>query len=766
MLNHNTRLVFLLLFLLLSFEHTYSQILNTSLIPSDDIYSRITDSKGYEWYGTHDGLKRFDGYHYEVFRSDRNNPDLLRSNDVMCLAEHPHTHDIWLGTKNGAYILSTKDYMIREMYLRAGVADVPVDSIELMDKRINSILCMKSGNVLVAYRNQVLELDTLGRLLHRYETHWGKKNRSVVQLLEDSLSCIWTNLWNGGVCRLPNHSDSFIACEWTDSDYPSELQYDAKNGIIIAITNNGQRYHYSLDGSLRSAPPTSSEVLTLPYQYISQEEISHINKLFSERSLCFTKSPDGTIYVGTFDNIYSIHDDESMIVLSDCGRIHDIVIDNDGTIYFISNSKGLCKIERGKAVQLSEGNSFSSLTIDGRHDLWVSNRLGNVYRLSRKSHDLEDDSIAGNLNGDAVSQLRSDGKSRLWIMSRNTLKEYNTENGGCKTINSDELSVGSFQAIYIEDNGIYIEGSEGSVHLKNTEALSTENEIRKISVVSYTLDGQHILMPYDGSELTIPSKMDVITFFVSSFVYENAKHISYAYSIDGGEYHEMDRGVNSFTLNNIPYGTHDIYLKGKDSYGRWSDSFKVLSIHHGRPWYHYVLCALLLIVGVLLIIWYRRRAKRFRRKLTERMKRYEKEKEMLEEKLRSAEAHAREMGYKESNPSENYTSLSFQDKDFVDRCQNLVEKNLSNIEYGVDSLSQDMYMSRMNLYRKLREITGKTPTEFIRDIRLVHSLMLLQTTSYSINEISDLVGFSYPSYFTKCFKDKYKKSPKSFLSDN
>jgi AraC-like DNA-binding protein len=124
------------------------------------------------------------------------------------------------------------------------------------------------------------------------------------------------------------------------------------------------------------------------------------------------------------------------------------------------------------------------------------------------------------------------------------------------------------------------------------------------------------------------------------------------------------------------------------------------------------------------------------------------------------------MGYKESNPSENYTSLSFQDKDFVDRCQNLVEKNLSNIEYGVDSLSQDMYMSRMNLYRKLREITGKTPTEFIRDIRLVHSLMLLQTTSYSINEISDLVGFSYPSYFTKCFKDKYKKSPKSFLSDN
>ena len=71
-------------------------------------------------------------------------------------------------------------------------------------------------------------------------------------------------------------------------------------------------------------------------------------------------------------------------------------------------------------------------------------------------------------------------------------------------------------------------------------------------------------------------------------------------------------------------------------------------------------------------------------------------------------------------------------------------------------------MSRANLHRRMKAAAGMTPTDFIRGQRLERAAWLLRNTSHSVNEISDLVGFSYASYFTKCFKEKYGVLPKDF----
>ncbi len=744
--------------------NAFSQVSEDQSLTRKDIYNKFIDSKGYEWYGSRDGLKRFDGYTFETFRSDRNNPELLRSNDVMCIAERPSSHEMWFGTKDGAYILDTRTYKIQELHIFSN--GDPVDSLELMDKRINYILNSSNGHIWITYRNQVLELDSLHYLKNRYETQWEGKNRSAIQIVEDSLSSIWTNLWNGGVCRMPLPHKSFIPCQWIDTSYPKELAYDQSKGQITAITTEGKQYHYSLNGALLPNKSVSPPSIVLPYQYISDKDIKHIETLIGKHILCCTKGVDGTLYVGTFDNILSINGNEINEIASNIGRTHDILINESGIIYFISNQKGLCRISGNTLTQIAEGHNFSSLSSDGSNNIWVSNRFGNVYKIPLKSpKTIVDDSIAGNLNGDAIEMIRCDREKRLWIMSHNTLKEYNTKDGGCKIINSKDLSVGTFKAIYLEDNGIYLEGSDSVAHIRNTDALTSQNEITRISISSYTIDGIHTLMPYECEELHIDSRTSSITFFLTSFVYENSKHITYSYSIDGYEYHELEQGSNNISLSNIPYGTSKLYVKGRDSYGRWSDTYDVTTIIHPRPWWHYFLLILVLSAIIVGLTIYRLRAKRFRRKLSERMKRYEQEKESLKEKLLMAEANAKNIGYKESNPSDNYSSLSAQDKEFVDKCREYVEKNLSNIEYGVDALSNDMFMSRMNLYRKLKTIIGKSPTDFIRDIRLDNSLMLLKTTGYSINEISDLVGFSYSSYFTKCFKDKYGKSPKEYVNN-
>ena len=80
---------------------------------------------------------------------------------------------------------------------------------------------------------------------------------------------------------------------------------------------------------------------------------------------------------------------------------------------------------------------------------------------------------------------------------------------------------------------------------------------------------------------------------------------------------------------------------------------------------------------------------------------------------------------------------------------------IDNSEYNVEQLSADMGMSRMNLYRKLQAITGQTPTEFIRTIRLKRAAQLLQDGKLNVSEVADRVGFSSSSYFTKCFKEQF-----------
>ena len=106
------------------------------------------------------------------------------------------------------------------------------------------------------------------------------------------------------------------------------------------------------------------------------------------------------------------------------------------------------------------------------------------------------------------------------------------------------------------------------------------------------------------------------------------------------------------------------------------------------------------------------------------------------------------------------------DERFLQKAIELVEKNLDNSDYSVEAFSDDMCMSRMNLYRKLQIITGQKPTEFIRSIRLKKAAGLLTHTELTVIEISEKVGFATPSYFSKCFKDMFGVLPTQYHSQD
>ena len=103
------------------------------------------------------------------------------------------------------------------------------------------------------------------------------------------------------------------------------------------------------------------------------------------------------------------------------------------------------------------------------------------------------------------------------------------------------------------------------------------------------------------------------------------------------------------------------------------------------------------------------------------------------------------------------------DKDFVSRFKSLVEEKMRDPELNVEDLGKDMGLSRVQLYRKLKSLTNYAPNELLRQARLKKAISLLASSEMTVAEIAYEVGFSSPSYFTKCYKEQFGESPTDFL---
>lgn len=99
------------------------------------------------------------------------------------------------------------------------------------------------------------------------------------------------------------------------------------------------------------------------------------------------------------------------------------------------------------------------------------------------------------------------------------------------------------------------------------------------------------------------------------------------------------------------------------------------------------------------------------------------------------------------------------ENEFYDRFISIIHTHLSDSELSVEDIGEEMCLSRVQLYRKVKALTGKSPVEIIREERLRRGHQLLTDSSLNISEIAYRVGFSSPSYFTKCYKDMFGKSP-------
>ena len=140
---------------------------------------------------------------------------------------------------------------------------------------------------------------------------------------------------------------------------------------------------------------------------------------------------------------------------------------------------------------------------------------------------------------------------------------------------------------------------------------------------------------------------------------------------------------------------------------------------------------------------------------------------LLKNRLRLKELFANEEEKKveqaETPAKEPQQPQQKEDK-FMTRFREYIEQHMSDSNLSVEAIGAELGLSRVQLYRKVKALTGQSPVELLRTVRLHKAHRLLQDSVKSISEVAYEVGFTSPSYFTKCFRDEFGASPSELIS--
>jgi len=366
-----------------------------------------------------------------------------------------------------------------------------------------------------------------------------------------------------------------------------------------------------------------------------------------------------------------------------------------------------------------------------------------------------------------------------------------------------------------KENAVLVGGRDGITRLRNAAANSKP---RSLILSSLQVNDKR----YNGAEtdcryletLTLRHNENHIRLLLSDIPFDGAPTSVYRYRLHGidQDWQRFDEGRPEINYNGLPPGTYRLEVAAFDQADQPASTAYELRIRILPPWYLswwaktiYWLLFFLAIAGLLRYLYVRRRLKE------ERLARqHSLEQSQLRMNFFSTLASdirgplARIIGLvsdvlkDEKNDNLNLIkdeslqlsqrideALNFEvkptvvvnlsesaapkedesaDMKFLQTATRAIEDNMEDSDFNVSRLQECLGMGSKLIYRKLKQLTGMTPVEYIRHIRMQKAALLLQQGRFSISEVMYMVGFSNSGYFAKCFQQVWGKTPKEYLA--
>ena len=716
-----------------SLEHFVHDSRNEATIPNNIVWSCYVDKWQNVWIGTDHGLSRLSTHTYYRFTSlDK----ITFSGEGNCLHAILQTRsgDWWMGGTNGLihYAEGVRVQGAASEYQNVVWYKQNNPSAPLAHNRVRKIYEDREGDVWICTDHGInLYQKSTGKLLNfivydktgKYSTAW------AYDILQDQKGRMWMASYQGGVFVLD------------------------KQRLLAAI-------------SLSSAA-TATCVADYHFSDKGKNALSglHIGQLVLDGK--------GFVWASSYNHLDRI-DTRTL-------RISHIP-GNDAINYLMKSDNGNVWVGYNASVKCF------------------------IVNLPMKGKELE--SKEWKIGGKVVSMC--DVADKIWVVAGNACSVLDPENNSFRFF----IPMESPNNIYYSklNHEVVMGGNDGFISIRADLSMPKDDKAQLLlagivvngrqtqdALLDENIEGTPGVSPVGLKTLVLKHDENNFTLQLSDLPFADHPTAVYAYRLEGSdhEWHYLDKGDLDITYNGLSYGDYHLTVHVVDGEGNIGDEVYQLEISVLPPWYLTIWCKLfyltLLIVGIAWVInahFVRKQLKEAKKQKEEILEQVQARMQFyanLADDLRNAAAHH---SFEEVNhlvvsnldvnasgsESESAMIVNFNgqqttpeveidelDKKLLDEIKETIEENMVDSDFNVSILQEKMGMGNKQLYRKLKALTGQSPVEYIRDMRMQKAAKLLKAGKFSVSEVMYTVGFSNSSYFSKCFSKAFGMTPTEFM---
>ena len=426
-----------------------------------DAFSVLQDSRGFLWVGTQEGLSRWDGYHFRVFRNDPNDPRSLSHNSVRAILEGSKGN-LWIGTLGGG--LNRFDRVTESFtHLRHDPANANTLSHDL----VSTLLEDSRGSIWVGTDGGGLNrvhppTGTVTRYSGGSSRFEAEVAENIRALWEDDSGILWVGTDGGGLLRFDPTEGLFH----TLGEPGSPFHIESRRILALHESRDGWLWIGTHDDGLFRARLDTGEVERFRFQVDSDTSLS------SDRVRVIHEDADGTMWIGTDSGVSewdpvrrSFHrfaNDPADSTSLSANRVVSIYQDRGGVLWFGTMGGGLSKWNpstrffrsfkaESRGSERLSSNTITSFAEDRSGNVWVGTYGGGINRLDARSGEVSHYTSSTGLPDDRVMALFVDSRDALWIGTRSSglsrldrgrraYRSYRHDSGDPKSLSRDEVT--------------------------------------------------------------------------------------------------------------------------------------------------------------------------------------------------------------------------------------------------------------------------------------------------------------------------------------
>ena len=702
---------------------------NEATIPNNLVWACFVDKWQNVWIGTDNGLSRLTTHTYYNYVSlDK----ITMSGEGNCL-------HAMLQTRNGEWWMGGTNGLIHYSQAKSSTGDAAYQDVAwykqnnqaypLSHNRVRKIYEDHDGDVWICTDHGINLYDRSSRQMRnfivydrtgKYSTAW------AYDILQDKKGRIWMGSYQGGV---------FVM------DKAALL-----SGKTIADWHFSDKGKNALSGL-------------------------HVGQMVMDGK--------GRIWVSTYIRLDCINPNDMKVVqVANSDVVNYLMADSKGNIWMGDNNSVTCYYVAGTVL----GNSFSSKT-------WQI--------------------------GGKVSTM-CDVEGKIWVVSGNECCVINPEG------ESQRFMIPSVVPLNIcysrQTHEVMMGGNDGYVAI-SSDVAQKPKQFTRLMLAGIIVNGQ--ACEERGEILKLKSDENNFTLQLTDLPFADHPSAVYAYKLEGSDHdwHYLNSGNIDITYNGLSYGDYHLTVHAVDGEGKIAAEVYSLDISVLPPWYLSFWCKLFYITALIvfvawLVSWYFLRkeladAQKQKAEVLEQVQMRIDFFNRLTEDLKAAVAHrsfdevtalmvrylnvkipevsssvatglsaspvsdpessssepvpARSESSEEEKQEVDVSELDVSDKRLLEEINEAIEKYMIDSDFNVSMLQDVIGIGGKQLYRKMKAITGRTPVEYIREMRMSRAAELLSQGKFSVSEVMYTVGFSNSSYFSKCFSKEYGMTPTEYM---